>query len=178
MNLLRTSITLLYSRIMIALILLKDMDIKNPNLNELEGDITMNIEEIPYNIKFFREQNKWTQQELAEQLKVSRSVIAKWENNHVTPDISSLLKLCKVFDITLDHIVGIYSFREDLLKDFKRIYSSKSKSFDEDVVELVEYIMTHPIFKEQIYRLRNLSIKKQLSLHTLLSDMIDQYEQL
>ena len=138
----------------------------------------MNIEQIPYNIKFFREQNKWTQKELAEQLKVSRSVIAKWENNNVTPDISSLLKLCSIFDTSLDHLVGNYSFREDLLKEFKRIYSSKSKPFDEEIVELVEYIMTYPTLKNEIYRLKKLSIKKQLSIHKLLADMIDQYEQL
>src|SRR5690625_37346 len=92
----------------------------------------MRIDQISHNIKFFREQNKWTQKELAEQLKVSRSVIAKWENNHVIPDISSLLKLSTIFNISLDHLVGNYSFREDLLKDFKRIYSSKSKPRSEE----------------------------------------------
>lgn len=138
----------------------------------------MNVEQIPYNIKFFREQNKWTQKELAEQLKVSRSVIAKWENNNVTPDIFSLLKLCNIFNITLDHLVGNHSFQKDLLKEFKRIYSSKSKDFDEEIVELIEYIMTYPTLKNEIYRLKNLSVKKQLSIHKLLSDMIDQYEQL
>jgi|SRR5690625_27889 len=138
----------------------------------------MNIDQISHNIRFFREQNKWTQKELAEQLKVSRSVIAKWENNHVIPDISSLLKLCTIFNTSLDHLVGNYSFREDLLKDFKRIYSSKSKPFDEEVVELVEYIMTYPRFKSEIYRLKDLSVKKQLSIHKLLSNLIDQYEQM
>ncbi|HLQ97088.1 MAG TPA: helix-turn-helix transcriptional regulator [Candidatus Dormibacteraeota bacterium] len=138
----------------------------------------MNIDQISHNIRFFREQNKWTQKELAEQLKVSRSVIAKWENNHVIPDISSLLKLCTIFNTSLDHLVGNYSFREDLLKDFKRIYSSKSKPFDEEVVELVEYIMTYPKFKNEIYRLKDLSVKKQLSIHKLLSNLIDQYEQM
>lgn len=138
----------------------------------------MNIDQISYHIRFFREQNKWTQKELAEQLKVSRSVIAKWENNIVTPDISSLLKLCKIFDVSIDHLVGNYSFRDDLLKDFKRIYSSTSKHFDEEIVELIEYIMTNPTFKDEIYRLKKLSVKKQLSIHKLLSNMIDQYEQL
>lgn len=138
----------------------------------------MSLEQIAHNIKFFRKQNDWTQIELAEKLMISRSVVTKWENNSVTPDISSLIKLSKVFDITLDHIAGNHSFHDDLLKEFKRIYSSKSKSFDEEAVDLVEYIMTHPNFKEQIYRLKNLSIKKQLSLHKIFSDMIDQYEQL
>lgn len=148
------------------------------SLRRLECDNFMNIEQISHNIKFFREQNKWTQKELAEHLKVSRSVVAKWENNNVTPDIISLLKLCTIFDISLDHLVGNYSFKEDLLKDFKRIYSSKSKSFDEEVVELVEYIMTYPTFKNEIYRLKRLSVKKQLSIHKLLSSLIDQYEQI
>ncbi|MBM7601950.1 transcriptional regulator with XRE-family HTH domain [Virgibacillus halotolerans] len=138
----------------------------------------MSSEQIAHNIKLFREQNDWTQKELAEKLAVSRSVIAKWENNSVTPDIEALIKLSKVFGITLDHITGNLSFREDLLKDFKRIYSSKSKSFDEEVVELVEYIMIHPTLKEQIYRLKSLPMKKQLSIHQLLSNMIDQYEQI
>lgn len=138
----------------------------------------MSQEQIAHNIKCLRKQNEWTQEELAEKLMVSRSVITKWENNTGIPDISSLIKLSSVFDITLDHIAGNHSFHEDLLKDFKRIYSSKSRSFDDEVVDLVEYLMTHPIFKDQIYRLRKLSIKKQLSLHELLSDLIDQYERL
>lgn len=138
----------------------------------------MSSEQIAHNIKLFREQNDWTQKELAEKLTVSRSVIAKWENNSVTPDIEALIKLSKVFGITLDHITGNLSFREDLLKDFKRIYSSKSRSFDEEVVELVEYVMIHPTLKEQIYRLKSLPMKKQLSIHQLLSNMIDQYEQI
>lgn len=138
----------------------------------------MNLDQIAQNIKFFREQNEWTQSELAEKLSISRSVIAKWENNVVLPDISSLIKLSHVFDVTLDLVVGTHSFREDLLRDFKRIYKSKSKSFDEEAVELVEYLMVYPSFKDQIYRLKNLSIKKQLSIHKLFSDMIDQYERL
>lgn len=138
----------------------------------------MNLDQIAYNVKFFREQNEWTQKVLAEKLVLSRSVVAKWESNVVMPDISSLIKLSNVFDVTLDHLVGKHSFRDDLLKDFKRIYTSKSQTFDEEVVGLIEYLMTHPSFKDQIYRLQNLPIKRQLSIHKLFSNLIDQYEQL
>jgi len=138
----------------------------------------MYLEQIARNIKFFREQNEWTQKEIAEKLSISRSVIAKWENNVVTPDISSLMKLSNIFGVTLDLIVGTHSFRDDLLKDFKRIYKSNSRSFDEEAVELVEYLMIYPDFKDQIFRLQKLSIKKQLSIHKLFSNMIDQYERL
>ena len=138
----------------------------------------MNLEQIAYNIKFFRDQFDWTQKELADKIMLSRSVVAKWENKTATPDIGSLIKLSEVFNISLDHLVGNHSFQNDLLKEFKRIYSSKTKDFDEDIVELVEYLMTYPEFKKQVYRLKRLSIKKQLSMHNLLTHMLNEYEQL
>ncbi|WP_106494582.1 helix-turn-helix domain-containing protein [Lentibacillus sp. Marseille-P4043] len=138
----------------------------------------MNLEQIAYNIKFLREQNEWTQKELAEKLSTSRSVIAKWENNVVTPDVPSLIELSMVFDVTIDHIVGNYTLREDLLKDFKRVYSSKARPFDVEVMELVEYLMMHPLLKEQIYQLKKLPMKKQKSLHLLFATMIEEYERL
>ncbi|MFU0788810.1 helix-turn-helix domain-containing protein [Cerasibacillus sp. JNUCC 74] len=135
-------------------------------------------EKIAYNIKFLREQHGWTQKELAEKLLLSRSVIAKWENHTVTPDITSLIKLSDIFKISLDHLVGNYSFQEDLMREFKRIYGSSPAAFDKEVVELVEYIMTYPEFKERIFQLKQLSIKKQRSIHRLLGDIIYQYKQL
>lgn len=138
----------------------------------------MAVEHIAYNIKYFREKYNWTQQALADQLQVSRSVIAKWENNLATPDIDSILKLSAILDIPLDHLIGTQSLRDDLLKDFKRIYRSQSKDFDDEVVELVEYLMVHPDFKNEIYRLKKLPIKKQQSIHQLFKTLIDQYERI
>lgn len=138
----------------------------------------MAVKQIAYNIKFFREKYGWTQQALAERLQVSRSVIAKWENNLVVPDIDSLLKLSVILDIPLDHLIGTPSLREDLLKDFKRIYSSQTKDFDDEVVELVEYLMVHPDFKDDVYRLKQLPLKKQQSIHQLLGNLLDQYERI
>ena len=144
----------------------------------MQSVIKMSLEQIAYNIKFFRDQHNWTQQELADKLMISRSVVTKWENSTATPDIASLIKLSNVFDVSLDHLTGNYSFLNDLLKDFKRIYSSKDKPFDDEIVELMEYIMIHPMFKEQIYKLKKLPIKKQLSVQQLFSNLIDQYEKL
>ncbi|GGB57683.1 helix-turn-helix domain-containing protein [Virgibacillus dakarensis] len=138
----------------------------------------MSLEQISYNIKFLREQHEWTQKDLAEKLSTSRSVIAKWENNVVTPDVSSLIELSEVFDVTIDHIVGNRSLREDLLKDFKRVYSSKEKPFDVEVMEIVEYLMKHPELKEQIHRLKKLPLRKQKSLHLLFANMIEEFERL
>ncbi|MCF3943618.1 helix-turn-helix domain-containing protein [Oceanobacillus alkalisoli] len=136
------------------------------------------IEQIAYNIKFLREQKNWTQQKLADQLMISRSTVTKWENSQLTPDIQSLIKLSSVFDITLDNLVGNYTHHKELMKEFKRIYRSKSIEFDDEAVELVEYMMKFPELKEQVYRLQQLSIKKQMSIQKLLRSLIDQYEQI
>lgn len=135
-------------------------------------------EQIAYNIKFFREKHGWTQEMLAEKILSSRSTIAKWENKVTLPDIESLIKLSDVFNVTLDSLVGTESGQHNLLKDFKRIYSSKIQPFDEEIIELAGYLMRFPKFKEQIYRLKKLPIQKQLSIHHLIGEIISQYEKL
>src|SRR5690625_1556941 len=138
----------------------------------------MSLQQIAYNIKFFREQNGWTQEELASKIIGSRSTIAKWENNTGTPDIESLIKLCEIFNITLDQLVGRHSYKEDLLRDFRRIYQLDADSYDREIVEIIEYTMTHPKFKSELFRLKDLPIKKQVSIHELLKFLITQYEKI
>ncbi|WP_209300596.1 helix-turn-helix transcriptional regulator [Lentibacillus salicampi] len=136
----------------------------------------MSLEKMAHNIKFLREQNDWTQESLADQLNISRYVVIRWETNKVTPDLESLIKLSELFDVTIDHIVGNHSFREDLLKDFKRMYSSKAKPFDEEAVELVQYLMENPDFKKQVFRMRNLPVRKQRIVHDMLENFIESME--
>lgn len=138
----------------------------------------MSVEQIAYNIKFLREINDWTQQKLADELKISRSMITKWENNQLIPDIQSLIKLSDLFGVSLDYLVGNETHRKDIIKEFKRIYRSHSVDFDDEAIYLVEYIMKHPEFKEQVYRLSDLSLKKQSSIHKLLRHVIDEYEKI
>lgn len=138
----------------------------------------MTVEKIAYNIKLFRETAGWTQEKLAEKVVTSRSNIAKWENSSTIPDVQSLIKLSDVFNVSIDHLIGKQTFQNELLRDFKRIYGSNTKDFDEEIVEIVEYTMTFPMFKEQIYRLQTLPIKSQQSIHKLLSDLINQFEKL
>jgi len=135
----------------------------------------MGLEKIAYNIKFFRERNGWTQENLAEKVMSSRSSIAKWENNSVVPDIASLIKLSDIFGITIDHLVGRHSFQDDLLKEFKRIYSTK-EPFDEDLIKLTEYFMKNPQLKQQLYRLKEYPITKQLKIHRIMKTIIEEFE--
>ena len=46
-----------------------------------------------------------SQQELADEMEVSRQSVSKWETGTSTPDLDKLMKLADYFDITLDELV-------------------------------------------------------------------------
>lgn len=53
-----------------------------------------------------RVQKGLTQNELAEQLGVSRQSVSKWETDGSIPELDMLLKLSQLFEISLDELVG------------------------------------------------------------------------
>ncbi|MFT8632021.1 MAG: helix-turn-helix transcriptional regulator [Liquorilactobacillus ghanensis] len=56
-------------------------------------------------IKKYRSDYNYSQEELSEKLFVSRQTISNWENDKSYPDIQSLLLLSSIFDISLDQLV-------------------------------------------------------------------------
>ncbi|RCA10451.1 helix-turn-helix domain-containing protein [Enterococcus durans] len=56
-------------------------------------------------IKKFRKQCDFSQEELAEKLFVSRQTISNWENERSYPDVHNLLLLSVLFDVSLDELV-------------------------------------------------------------------------
>lgn len=57
------------------------------------------------NLLHLRAAHHMTQEQLAEQLGVSRQSVAKWESNKSTPEMDKLVALCQIFDCTLDELV-------------------------------------------------------------------------
>ena len=52
-----------------------------------------------------RKENGLSQENLAEKLNVSRQAVAKWENGFGFPDISNLISISEIFNVTLDYLV-------------------------------------------------------------------------
>ncbi len=46
-----------------------------------------------------------SQGDLADLLNVSRQSISKWENNSAVPDLDKIIKLCEIFEISMDELV-------------------------------------------------------------------------
>jgi len=58
------------------------------------------------NLKRLRNQHQYTQEMLAEELDVSRQVIAKWERGESTPELNLCVKLAELYGVTLDNLVN------------------------------------------------------------------------
>ena len=60
-----------------------------------------------------RKKEKLSQEQLAEKIKVTRQTISKWELGETSPDIKQAKELSKVFNISLDELVG--NSKDDIL---------------------------------------------------------------
>lgn len=52
-----------------------------------------------------RTEKNLSQGDLAERLEVSRQSVSKWENNSAVPDLEKIIKLSKIFEVSLDELV-------------------------------------------------------------------------
>ena len=66
------------------------------------------------NLKDIRIKNKYNQEDIAEQLGVTKQTISNWEKGKRTPDIDSLVKLANIYQVTLDSLIGIDKRTEDI----------------------------------------------------------------
>lgn len=76
-----------------------------------------------------RNQNGWSQEELAEKLNVSRQSVSKWETGTSIPDLDKIMLLSEIFGVTTDY----------LLKDSMEAvaYTDGTQAQQEDGVRLV-----------------------------------------
>ncbi len=60
---------------------------------------------LSHQIKKFREQRHFSQEDLSEKIFVSRQTISNWENGRSYPDVQNLLLLSNLFGVSLDELV-------------------------------------------------------------------------
>ncbi|EHL97213.1 helix-turn-helix transcriptional regulator [Lentilactobacillus parafarraginis] len=56
-------------------------------------------------LKYYRLQQKLTQENVADHLHVSRKTISGWENGRSYPDLTEVVELCKIFHISTDELL-------------------------------------------------------------------------
>ena len=63
-------------------------------------------ENVSQQLRKLREAKKLTQKEIAEKLNIDRSTYAYWESAKTEPSIKHLVKPSKIYNVTIDYIIG------------------------------------------------------------------------
>ena len=59
------------------------------------------------NLRKIRKEREMTQKDVCKILNVSLNSYASWEQGRTEPDIKTIVKLCKIFDVSADYLLGL-----------------------------------------------------------------------
>lgn len=57
--------------------------------------------------KNFRLSNNLTQTQVAKLIGIDQTNISSWENDKTRPEYENLIKLAKIYDVTIDELLGV-----------------------------------------------------------------------
>lgn len=92
------------------------------------------------NIKLFRLYNGYTQKQVADILNIERSTYAYYESGKSVPDIETIIKLARLYNISIDFLLGNSDYlkqkyeeeQNGKLKDSSANYNRSSEDGDND----------------------------------------------
>ena len=90
----------------------------------------MNTNIISKYLQLLRKSNNYTQDDLAEELGISRQAVSKWETGMTIPDLEVLLKISKLYDITINDILEP-KIQPQKITDFEQISTISEKELKE-----------------------------------------------
>ena len=80
----------------------------------------MNLYIVSKYLQILRKNHHYTQDELAERLNVSRQAVSKWETGTTVPNLDVLLKLSKLYGLTINDIIDP-EIQPQKITDFEQI---------------------------------------------------------
>lgn len=90
-------------------------------------------------LKHFRLEKNFSQDYLADQLFISRQAISKWENNEAYPDMTNLIKLSTIFEVSLDQLI----LGKKPEKTVERIVEKKTLNIKSLIINFWQFISSH-----------------------------------
>lgn len=90
----------------------------------------MNINVIARYLQFLRKSHDYTQEDLAKKLDISRQAVSKWETGATIPDLEVLLKISKLYNITINDILEP-DVQPQRITDFEQISTIPEKELRE-----------------------------------------------
>lgn len=103
-----------------------------------------------------RKGRELTQEQLAEQLNVSRQSISKWESGQVIPEVEKIVELSKAFDVTLDYLlkpseIDELSVKTDMLEQQQKQLLDREKKRTKIYKNIMYTIVIYLIFSAIVF---------------------------
>ncbi len=73
----------------------------------------IDFEKVGRKITFYRKQKNLSQDELAEEMYVSRQLISKWENGTGVPKIDHVIDLCTILEVDFEELLCLNEDKEE-----------------------------------------------------------------
>lgn len=90
----------------------------------------MNTTNISLRLKELRTKNNYSQTYVAEYLNISRQAISRWENGNATPDLDNLILLAKLYNTSVDDILGVQNENIYSKETITSIQNTLTSSFE------------------------------------------------
>ena len=90
----------------------------------------MNINIISKYLQFLRKSHNYTQDDLSKELGLSRQAVSKWETGMTIPDLEVLLRISKLYGITINDILEP-KIQQQRITDFEQISTISEKELKE-----------------------------------------------
>ncbi len=86
---------------------------------------------------YLRKKSGWSQEELAEQINVSRQSVSKWEGAQSIPDLEKIIRLSELFGVSTDYLLKDEIEEPEAMRCDKEFYSTRRISL-ESATEFIE----------------------------------------
>ena len=118
------------------------------------------------NIKFYRKEKGFTQEQLAEAMGVSVGAVSKWENGASVPELSLIMELADFFEISVDALLGYKMQNNSSAEYAERIDSFQdAKKYDESISEAEKALKKFPNNFKIVYQSALAYFMKGVELH-------------
>lgn len=106
-----------------------------------------------------RKKKNWSQEDLAEQLNVSRQSVSKWEGGASIPDLNKIIKLSQLFDVSTDFLL-----KDEYDIDYSEPVAEQSDYFEKEKTPCIQ------ISSETANEW--LELKKKTSIYTAIATVL------
>lgn len=111
----------------------------------MKGSCKMNNKEIGLRILAARKKLGYTQKQLGDLINVSDKAVSKWERGVGCPDISLLLPLSEVLDMTIDELIGGNVLEKNETKTIQNLINytkAKAIEYKERIIKICYLLIT------------------------------------